>query len=52
MAELRRTVTNSMFMVSVWHMSVVASNSDEGTDTVLTGISAIARDTTDQVQLL
>jgi len=52
LAELRSTVTNHMSMVSVWRMSVVLPNSDEGNDSVLTGTSAIARDTTAQVQLL
>jgi len=33
-------------------MSVVALNSDEGTDAVLTGTSAIAGDTMAQAQLL
>jgi len=52
LAEPRSTVTNHMSMVSVWRMSVVVPNSDEGTDSVLTGTSAIARDITAQVQLL
>ena len=52
LAELRSTVTNHMSMVSVWRMSVVVPNSDEGTDSVLMGTSAIARDITAQVQLL
>ena len=51
-AELRSTVPITYPLPSVWCMSVVVPNSDEGTDSVLTGTSAIAHDITAQVQLL